>query len=420
MAIHPWLERTGLKIDDAAGKDIPAAATFADAVARGLVPGASLVAVYLNDARTHAIIHLEIEVERPQDLAHPIQGIEPVAVVFSNRDEKPAVLALREDFPDTFHQNATPPDSPASLCIDNRSWAETKLTYTPRNLGRQIQLWLSKAASGELHDTSLPPEPFFFPEQHTLILPAASVAPGGDQLPLMGYIREENPGVILAELDTTKAGRGKAGFTVLRFDAQPRTVGRMRHAPQTLGALADELKSRGLDLFAELKTRFRIWSAQGHPDGWRLFHKLILIIGFPGTDERGRTSTDIRAFLTGETAGRIGEILGVLFLQNSPVIGGPKSYVQKIGAPDGKSPADVVIGPVSVHLSYDRAIAGRIAGRDVEDRRHALLIGAGAIGSQIALNLAREGLFSWTIVDGDTLFPHNMARHALLPGDTGA
>jgi tRNA A37 threonylcarbamoyladenosine dehydratase len=41
-----------------------------------------------------------------------------------------------------------------------------------------------------------------------------------------------------------------------------------------------------------------------------------------------------------------------------------------------------------------------------------VLVGAGAIGSHLALILAREGRFSWTVVDEDTLLPHNLARHS--------
>jgi hypothetical protein len=36
------------------------------------------------------------------------------------------------------------------------------------------------------------------------------------------------------------------------------------------------------------------------------------------------------------------------------------------------------------------------------------------------MDLAREGAFEWTVVDGDALLPHNMARHALLADEIGA
>ena len=36
------------------------------------------------------------------------------------------------------------------------------------------------------------------------------------------------------------------------------------------------------------------------------------------------------------------------------------------------------------------------------------------------MDLAREGTFSWTVVDYDLLLPHNLARHALLAEEVGA
>ena len=60
------------------------------------------------------------------------------------------------------------------------------------------------------------------------------------------------------------------------------------------------------------------------------------------------------------------------------------------------------------------------AGHAVPDRRRAVLVGGGALGSQIAMNMAREGAFSWTVVDSDYLLPHNLARHALLADELGA
>jgi hypothetical protein len=40
-------------------------------------------------------------------------------------------------------------------------------------------------------------------------------------------------------------------------------------------------------------------------------------------------------------------------------------------------------------------------------------VGAGALGSQIAMNLIRLGVGQWQFIDGDLLYPHNLTRHAL-------
>jgi hypothetical protein len=89
--------------------------------------------------------------------------------------------------------------------------------------------------------------------------------------------------------------------------------------------------------------------------------------------------------------------------------------------PEGAvAPGDIKIEPAQVHLAFDRELAAAVAGHAEPDRRRAILVGAGALGSQIAMNMAREGAFSWTVVDSDWLLPHNLARHALLADELGA
>ena len=48
-----------------------------------------------------------------------------------------------------------------------------------------------------------------------------------------------------------------------------------------------------------------------------------------------------------------------------------------------------------------------------------MLVGAGALGSQVALNLGRQGFGKWTILDEDRLLPHNLPRHGLPSGYVG-
>lgn len=46
-----------------------------------------------------------------------------------------------------------------------------------------------------------------------------------------------------------------------------------------------------------------------------------------------------------------------------------------------------------------------------------VMLGCGSLGSKIALHLGRAGFGDMTLVDNDTMSPHNVARHALLDGD---
>ncbi|KOF22362.1 hypothetical protein AC244_02145 [Ensifer adhaerens] len=66
-----------------------------------------------------------------------------------------------------------------------------------------------------------------------------------------------------------------------------------------------------------------------------------------------------------------------------------------------------------VHNELDAEGAARLSGGEHADVRRILMIGAGSAGSMISETLVRQGLFKWTVVDDDTLFPHNVVRHSL-------
>jgi integrative and conjugative element protein (TIGR02256 family) len=58
-------------------------------------------------------------------------------------------------------------------------------------------------------------------------------------------------------------------------------------------------------------------------------------------------------------------------------------------------------------------LAAVLNGLQDEPRTKITAIGVGALGSQIAMNLARSGYKDWTLIDEDFLLPHNLARHEL-------
>ena len=140
---------------------------------------------------------------------YPIRATEPVAVVFEAHGGQPRVLALRDDFPDTPHQNWTPQGAPCSLCIDDRPWPEARLTYRPADFVRRIQLWLAKAARGELHDTAQPPDPLFFVSQLAIVLPRSALLQTTAPAELIGFIRPDNSALIITGLSPAPSRAAK-------------------------------------------------------------------------------------------------------------------------------------------------------------------------------------------------------------------
>jgi ThiF family/Prokaryotic homologs of the JAB domain len=283
-----------------------------------------------------------------------------------------------------------------------------------------VQLWLAKAARGELHDAAQPPDPLFFLSALAIIMPPSVLAETGESTELVGFMRQDNPHFIITRpLSESDKQRSAAGFVVLAFQVRPQAMSRLRHAPRSLADLAEELKGCGVDLLDELRTRLKAWAGIANDDIRRLSSRLAIVIAFPVTAGEGRTANDLRAFVSFETAGEVGVALGVLY-KNASQVGSKDAYVAAIIAATPEQIKPVVIEPARVHLSFNRDLAASVAGDAEPDRRRVVLVGAGSIGAQLAVSLAREGRFFWTVVDDDYLLPHNLARHALFSGEVGA
>jgi molybdopterin/thiamine biosynthesis adenylyltransferase len=417
VVLHPWWSAFGKPVaPDAVTLD--AAQAVIAYVLSGSAPAVTLVGTRQTDDGTVAALHLEIEVERPQDLAVPIRSMESVALIFGTNGMQPAVLALRPDFPETMHQNWTPDEMPRALCVDDRPWAEAQLTFTPAEFMRRVQLWLAKAARGELHDTAQPLEPLFFHNPAKIILPTAALMQTNEPSELVGHMRSEHATIIVTEIVKHGSNKNDPIFVVIPMRAAPQGMRRLQHAPQTLDVLAQQLHACGIDLAAELRKRVIEWAGVDSAAVRRLQARIALVIAFPVAGHDGRQADDLRAFVTHDTAGDLGIALGAL-ARNESNVGSGSGFVRMVGMATGAIVPTLSIEPADVHLDFDRAAGATISGQTQPDTRRCVLIGAGSLGSQLAINLAREGRFQWTIVDDDHLMPHNLARHALYPIDVG-
>lgn len=414
-ALHPWWSTFGQPVaPDAVALD--AARAVVAYVASGDAASVSLAGARQSEYGALAALHIDIEVERPQDLAAPIRSVEPVAVVFGAIDAQPSVLALREDFPETMHQNWSPDSMPRSLCIDDRPWAEARLTFTPADFIRRIQLWLAKASRGELHDRAQPLEPLFFRDPAAIILPAAALMPAEHPPELVGHLRSEHETIIVTELVRQDLAANDPQFVVIPLRAAPQGMQRLQHAPRTLDRLGQQLKACGIDLGTELRERVIEWAGLNTEAVRRLHARIVLVVAFPVVGDEGRQAEDLRAFITRDCAGDVGVELGVLGVNDSNV-GSSKGYLRMVGMGAGPGLPSLEISPADVHLGFNRALASAVSGQTAPDTRRCVLVGAGSLGSQLAINLAREGRFQWTIIDPDSLMPHNLARHALYSFD---
>ncbi|WP_170117085.1 hypothetical protein [Phyllobacterium sophorae] len=91
-------------------------------------------------------------------------------------------------------------------------------------------------------------------------------------------------------------------------------------------------------------------------------------------------------------------------------------YVIEIHGADELSPSSLHPVRLAAHRdTLSPKLLSKISGAAMEDIARWTLLGAGSVGSKLALHLAREGKAPSAIVDNGFLSPHNFARHGLLP-----
>lgn len=393
----------------------PRARSVARLVCGGDIQGYRFLEARRAKTGGEAII-VQIHVDRPQRFVYALKAVETVALYFPAGDAGPLVLALRDDFPDVPHTNPGHRSDPVSLCIDDRPWSEGQLNWTPSEFIVRIQVWLAKTARGELHGQARAPEPLFVApgpvvivDRGTMELALAGPVELALHRPDQGLARE----VLIASSPAARLPFPRTGVGLIALTAARRGIGPLRFPPRTLGELADELPET--DLRGYLRDKILEWVSNSWKGGARpsrdpdqLGWMLGLLVGFPIATEGGAEVgiLDLKVFLTKVTVAEIGVALGCLDKAPDGIHG-------RLLRPAHGAAADA-IGLIcgEVHFALDRKLASQVSGR-ASDTRRVVLVGAGTVGSHVAVNLAREGLFVWDIIDGDYLLPHNVPRHVL-------
>jgi hypothetical protein len=67
-----------------------------------------------------------------------------------------------------------------------------------------------------------------------------------------------------------------------------------------------------------------------------------------------------------------------------------------------------------IHQISPRLLAATSGYADADIQQMVTIVGCGSVGSKLALHMGRAGFGAQTLVDNESVSPHNMARHALL------
>ena len=361
----------------------------------------------------------EIPNRNPVGLRSP----ERLAIVVGvGGDSPPAVLALRQDFPAVMHLNATPAGEPRSLCLYFEPHRSVMRSWTAPKFLRRIQWWLLKTSQGALHAADQPLELPFFDTGWELVIPADF-----DQLRQQADVRffatfiepAHLRGTSTLMLQTAAVGNARVeGMGIAIIDCPPIVQGSRTDIPSTLGAAADELAGRGLNLAAML--RDTLWQ-QIQATGEALkgaSERFVVMLNVPVCREIGAPAerTQRLALLTAVGRLELGLRLGAYTRVDGRVF--------KDTPIGGRAPTEgdwrsLLTLPAAVLDAPSRQAFRTLSATPNNGPDTAVMVGAGALGSELLNLWTRAGWGSWTIIDSDHVKPHNLARHAAFFNQIG-
>lgn len=364
------------------------------------------------------VVVFSVEPEVPQHPVVDIQPFETIAVEFDSSDRRePKATALRRGLPRTIHTNVGLRDWPVHLCLFDRPYSELKLSWTAAAFARQLHEWLSLTARGELHAPDQPLEQLFIGSACRLVVPQScfQTEDQDEARPMTGYRACECEGttvLIAMEADSKDSGTPKASFTLATLAVEQRTHGAIQIQPQSLDQLVDYLGASGDKFLEDLARKLKRIHEQSRDD---LERPLVLVIWFPKTRSEGGDveGSDLWAFGASGNGLDVGASIGLWPSPNESTKGGV--LLSRDTSKRGEGIDLDIMLPTAM---LTQKVGAQCNDTSQNESQH-VAIGAGAIGSQVIEQLVRCGHGQWTIVDGDVLLPHNVARHLLTRWEIG-
>jgi hypothetical protein len=345
-----------------------------------------------------------------QNPVNDIHYKERIGVHFDYLDQRiPWVFAMRNDFPKVPHRNALYFEEPQCICIYETTYEELKLEWRPVKFLADIRSWLSLTAQGRLHQEDQPLEPLLVFNMGTIIIPNDLQ---DDEALFIYSINNKRNRISLIASRVNLEGFDPFHNHLIQLRGEEQPNGVMGRTPPNLKDLHAMLVAAGIDLFKALRARLTALPKTAAT----LKQRLIILLDLPKKDKALRSS-DYYAFLTAHSIDAIGLSLG--FWEKGPMGYADVLFEHSVAENAGHDLAIATLIP-QVLLSPEFAFMLAGGGSDTSNQHTAIFqIGAGALGSQFFLNLARMGFGKWVITDDDFLLPHNLVRHALDNAYTG-
>lgn len=354
-------------------------------------------------------------------LQNPV-GIRPreeIAIVIPPDDAQlVSVFALRTDFPRVLHTNANPPHMPISLCLYAEKPRTVMTTWTAERCLARIKQWLYLASEARLHGDDQPPEQLFILSGDELVIPAdldqEGLQKGKWQIKSMPPHANGGTTYLLEPLPPDGQENLVEPILIQAGDFGQQAV---EFVPRTLGDLVDIYQSRGVSLLPILQK----WILGVH-QAKRLYlcgdAKFTVVLISAMVRSATRLLEQRYAYFVDVGPVTLGKLLGVL--ESEP---GGRGVVPVISFGPLPSPPDdswrqrrtdimeILDFPTPEHFRLWSGIS--------QEGPQGVLIGAGALGSELLNHWVRSGWGEWTVVDEDYVRPHNLARHTALSNQIG-
>lgn len=356
---------------------------------------------YRRTASNNEIIFFAIDIEIPQNPLNGINVYEEIAIVCSESDDNfPEIYALRKDFQQGLpHTNLRPFEHPISLCVTEQTYTEVRHKFNEFEFIELIFRWFTQTAQGKLHQDDQPLEPFFFSRGSVLIPKLYDP----QKFTYLNRIEDSD----LYELSNVY--NSQSSYSILYFQSDPQTHGFIRRQPSKLVDIQDVIRIKGIPFPSFFQTFLNEQISQYINNSSLLKNKLAFTFQIPTKSHENDALTSYFEYLfifTDSSILEMGEKSGCLFQEDG--------YVLQIF--EKGFDLDLINNiPIALYtwmLDFDPNTAA-LYNNIKKNENSFILIGAGALGSQVFDQFVRMGFGTWTIIDNDNLYPHNLAKHSL-------
>lgn len=348
-------------------------------------------------------LFLTIAVDKPQYPEIDIREYEDIAIVFDEKEtDFPVVHAMRPDFPQGIpHTNIRM--RPVWLCITEESFAEVKHRFTASRFLYQIREWFNLTAKGKLHKDDQELEPFLV-TSGAVVVSKENLSTEVTSFGLKPY--NDYSGKHLFKLVSDKEAKTK--YVSLRIVADPIVHGDINWDFSSLSYLDSSLTfNNGCSLFSLLSNILCNQNIASDGDSYSDV-TILFLCDIPLKRSNASIAEKVDTFFVNTV-----ETLRDLALKSGLWSKSNSGYIVNHITPAIKNYIlERPIQLLSCMEDFSHSFAAQCNGATEDTCLHTL-IGAGALGSQVLNLLCRTGFGKWIVIDDDTLYPHNLARHEL-------